>query len=576
MADRLEANAGLLGYHFYLAGDERALKYYTLAGEVAYRLYANTEAVAHYTRALEIARRAGRADRAALQKLYARRGRALELNAHYREALDNYAEMESAAREIGDRPLELSALLLRATIYATPNPSATTIAPTTLRAGTALARELDDRAAEARILWNLQWLNALSGRSRQAQAYGEQSLAIARELNLREQLAFTLNDIFEIYVINGDIDKAQAAQIEARDLWRELGNLPMLADNLARSGQLYLVSGDMAALIAASDEAYAISQSIGNQWGVANSRMLAGLAYWDLGEYGTAIAIMEESARLAEQVGHAIAFIFIRLVLAHVYAALGAIAHGLEVAETLLTYTRVKQPLWTSLAQGALARLYLLNGDLPAAEAIWHAAGRTLAPGVWLPQNLHTLLFPLTQTEAEIALARSDYVRALTLANEISASIRRVGYRSFIPDVLYLKGRVLLAQDQIDSARPVLEEARAEAEAIGSRRSLWPILIALSEVEARSGDPARAEDLRRRAQEIVEYIADHIADPAHPINGPLTLERLRPRFSTCLKSGRREGLIGPRGYASVKLCRREIAAAQKWQTRQAYDQLPRQ
>ena len=51
------------------------------------------------------------------------------------------------------------------------------------------------------------------------------------------------------------------------------------------------------------------------------------------------------------------------------------------------------------------------------------------------------------------------------------------------------------------------EEARAEAEAIGSRRGLWPILYALSQLE---DDPAEAARLHKAAREILEYIADHI------------------------------------------------------------------
>src|SRR5438105_1906236 len=45
--------ADLLAYHFDQAGDEvRAQAYYLLAGDDAGRVYANAEAVAHYTRAL--------------------------------------------------------------------------------------------------------------------------------------------------------------------------------------------------------------------------------------------------------------------------------------------------------------------------------------------------------------------------------------------------------------------------------------------------------------------------------------------------------------------------------------------
>ncbi len=65
-----------------------------------------------------------------------------------------------------------------------------------------------------------------------------------------------------------------------------------------------------------------------------------------------------------------------------------------------------------------------------------------------------------------------------------------------------------LGQDQL--ARDRLLEAHSAAEAIGSRRALWPILCALSQLEA---DPTEAERLRQQAVTIVEYIADHISTP---------------------------------------------------------------
>ncbi|MCZ7570592.1 MAG: adenylate/guanylate cyclase domain-containing protein [Ardenticatenaceae bacterium] len=57
--------------------------------------------------------------------------------------------------------------------------------------------------------------------------------------------------------------------------------------------------------------------------------------------------------------------------------------------------------------------------------------------------------------------------------------------------------------------RVIRQRAHAEAGALGSRRTSWPILFALSELEIRRGNLAEAETLRRQAREVVEYIADH-------------------------------------------------------------------
>jgi predicted ATPase len=75
-ADRIEEFAPLLTRHFQEAGDdERTLTYATVAGDSAAGLYANVEAVTHYTSAIEAADRLGIGDEA-LHHLYLSRGRA--------------------------------------------------------------------------------------------------------------------------------------------------------------------------------------------------------------------------------------------------------------------------------------------------------------------------------------------------------------------------------------------------------------------------------------------------------------------------------------------------------------------
>ena len=59
-ADRLEEHAHRLAQHFEHAGDdERATKYYVMAGEVATGIHAHSEGIASYTKALDAARRSG-------------------------------------------------------------------------------------------------------------------------------------------------------------------------------------------------------------------------------------------------------------------------------------------------------------------------------------------------------------------------------------------------------------------------------------------------------------------------------------------------------------------------------------
>ena len=522
--DRIDEIAPLLARHFDEAGDDdRALKYFTLAGDVAARAYANAEAVMHYTAALEIAKRAslltqseeGHAAEVSLTHLYAQRGQALELSARHAEALANYADMQSQADLLKDRSMRLAALMARAKVHATLNseqdPSK---AEPLLEQSLSLARELGDRAAECRILWNLMLVFLWSGGDpRQSIVYGEQALTLARELRLREQIAFTLNDLTYAYMSTGQWPRARAALDESRGIWRELGNQPMLADNIANSVLIHLRAGHFDQAVTAADEALRISRAIDNVWGQAGSQAYVGLAHFERGDVTHAIAVMEESIRLGERVGHPAPIVDTRSDLAWALGSLGALERSVELARLALaragsaSYLRV-MPL------AVLARLCQLQGDLDSAEETLMEGRRALKPeGL---QWFAPILMPLA--EAELALARHDGERALAMMDRLLDDLQASQTRLFAPDALYLKGRALWALGRSDAA-DMLAGARVVAESLGSRRMLWPILAALSEVEAARGDDAGAQALRTQAREIVEYIADHCPPDPSPGSG---------------------------------------------------------
>jgi len=171
-----------LARHYAIAGnDQRALHYFTVAGDMAAAIYANDEAEeAHYRRALALANKAPydaeqSAQNQQLLQLYIRLGRILELNAHYDEAIAIYKEMEHTAQMHGDQSMALASLLARAAIYATVNFAREPAeGQALLERAQAIALDLDDRAAEASILWNLLILSAYTGGDlHQRLAYGE-------------------------------------------------------------------------------------------------------------------------------------------------------------------------------------------------------------------------------------------------------------------------------------------------------------------------------------------------------------------------------------------------------------------
>jgi tetratricopeptide (TPR) repeat protein len=512
--DRLDELAPLLAQHFDESGDSpRALHYYTRAGDRAAQQYANAEAAAHYTRAIDLARSDPHADAALLIHLHVSGGQAWQHVGRYDEAQRTYAALEAVGRERGDKTLELAALMAQATIHSTPSPLFDAHEGEQLSLKTlALARELGDRPAEAKSLWNMTLALTMSGDTLRAIACGEQSLAIARAHGLREQLAFTLTDLAQSYVFGGQLARGLAAIEESIDLWRALGNRPMLANGRANAALYLFSAGRFEDAIAAANEAMHVSRSIGNLWGQAFAHGMLGYPLAETGQLGRAIAAWEESVRLGEPSGLMATLVGIRADLAWLYGALGWIEHGIDLARRAADSALAALPIWRPWTLGVLARLYLLAGEPDRAEPLIREACQKTQP-----ERFNVLLrsgaSAIGLAEGELALSRGNYSRVVEVADDLAAHLRSIGAGTFLPDGLLLKGRGLLALNQTGEARTTLREAYAESSAIGSRRTQWAILAASSEVESRLGNSNEADSLRQQAREIVAFLAENIDVP---------------------------------------------------------------
>lgn len=493
--------APVLADHFDKAGDEpRALKYFTLAGDADAAIYANAEAVEHYTQALEIARRIETSNEK-LTHLYTSLGRALELGSQFDRALATYKDMERLAKERNDDPLKLGSLIAQVTLYGTPTPLHDPDRGKALgQQAITLARDLGNQSAEAKLLWILSNTCLWTSNIPQAIDYGERSLTLARQLNLREQMAYTLKDLaFNCYATIGYLDQAQPAVREASNLWRELGNLPMLTDSLAAACYCCLHTGEYDQALAFSEEAFQLSQSIGSLWGQSNSVLGVGRAYWERGQPDQAVAVMEEGLRLSELSGFYVPQILTRADLAMIYGGLGATEPGLEIAHRALALAEAQIPVFRPYALGVLAQLLLLNGDLAEAEAVINQGIKDPNREVWLAYSLSFHL-----ANCELPLKQGNYERAITATNTFLTDFRQ--FRAHIPKVLYFQGQALLGLGRDNPARDRLRKARTEAEAIDARWMLWQILAALSQIEP---DPTIAQQLRQQTGQIIETIAHH-------------------------------------------------------------------
>lgn len=501
-----------LAFHWSRAEvSTKAINYLQKAGNAAARVYANLEAIAYYRQALSLLAQLqpeeGKMTLASqpLSQLYTRLGRALELESRFDEALATYTEMETVARQRDDQVVLLAALLHQGQLRSTRTPLFNQVQGKMLaEQARQLARELDDRVAEARIYWNLLNLHNYINQLDQAIEYGECSLALARELDLREQIAFTLNDVARSYWFSGQVDRTWEYYEEASRLWRELDNRPMLADSLSSLVGPAIFLGLYDKAIALADEALQVSTSIGNVWGQSYSQLFIGQVYWERGEPERAIAIMQESIGLAQQVNSIVPQVITRSDLAAVYGGLGQIDLGLETAQQALAVAEQHVLHLSIYPRAVLLQLHLLRGDLAGAEAVMAKIPVNRGKVVTIYQVLAYL------TETELALARSNYDEALVLAETSLKLLHQLKILSYESRLLDIQGQALLAVGRSEEAIACWQEACKQAEALGARTRLWPLLLKLSQLET---DLAEANRLRQQAREIVRYIAARLGSP---------------------------------------------------------------
>ena len=508
--DRLSEWVMELGYHYGQAHEySRAFHYYSLAGDNAARLFANADAARYYGRAVAYAEHVD-LDSPDLARLYIRLGRVFELDNQYDEALANYERLAELGRERQDQVLKLAALVACATLYATQTQFFDTVlAETVTLEALALASELEDKAAESKILWIMMMreLNMVDGDHHKAVDFGEQSLIIAREQNLREQMAYSLNNLVPAYWHIGKPGLAQETGQEADSLWQELGNLPMRADVNNLMVLAYGLTGDYDAALATGSIGYEIGKSLNNPWGMSGSLINSGLAYLDIGQFGRAMDCFTELRQVSELSGSTFLIGTSGMAFCRIYRAIGAYDLAVQDCLTLLADVNDIPASVRQLIYFQLARNYAYQGELKLAdEALDKGTAEAKSDAffrVYLPRE--DLV-----ARAEIALAGKQYAQALTVIEGHITQVNSYGARAFMAEPLYLKSRALLGEEQVEKAYETLLTARSEAKELGNRRILWPILGAMSQIEKLRGDAAEAQKLAEEALEIVSFIADNI------------------------------------------------------------------
>jgi predicted ATPase/class 3 adenylate cyclase len=503
--ERLEDISTVLGHHFYLARDQRALEYFRKEGDAALRLYANQEAASYYTQAIEVALWNEKPESETLIHLYTQRGRAYELDSQFEDALHNHDEMENWGKTLNFPELILEALVLQALAYSIAsnlfNPEK---GEALVQRAMILAEEQGNKEVQAKLYWILGNLFRFSEEAEKALSAGEKSVVLARGLGNDELLAYALNDNSHNYSMRGNILLGLASLKEASSLWRKLNNKAMLADSLSGMAAVSMYIGEYDNAFKFSDEAYQISQSIDNIWGKAYSKYAIGIVHWDQGNIEKALSVVDQSLNDSIQ-----ANFFAGQTLSRVNLFL--IFHSLGLHEKAVDSLNLDNddPVKSLAMSEAFFGSFRVLAHVAAKE--YGAAEELLEERLEIADQLISWnRYYDEYAKAHLYIAKGDFELAIEKIIELIDYLDQLGFVFLNHELMYMLGCSYKSIGEDALASQAFDDALSRAEKQNSARMMWRILFELGKLDLKEGNFELAQSRLKKSQEYLQYILDHI------------------------------------------------------------------
>ncbi|MGZ9225440.1 MAG: tetratricopeptide repeat protein, partial [Anaerolineales bacterium] len=149
---------------------------------------------------------------------------------------------------------------------------------------------------------------------------------------------------------------------------------------------------------------------------------------------------------------------------------------------------------------------HLLHGDI---ESALREAGDVPLQPISIPYARFTIFIVLANIE--LAYAKGEYAAALSMIDELLGEVEPLT-RLDVPNVLRMKGLVLIELDRYEEALHFLTEACSRASERGASLQLWLSYSDLADLLEKIGNALESEASRSKARQIVEQIAESLLE----------------------------------------------------------------
>ena len=472
--ERLAEHYEELAHHFD-HGEvwSKAMEYGVLAGDRAADAYANTEARAHYARALRAAEHmAPSLEPGIIARIRVKYGQVLTVLGEYEEAATAYQCALELVRQVGDRRHEVEVLVWLSTVY------------------------------------------DFSHQAEPAIEYNEQALTIARELGDQGAQAICLaNRVATRTAGYGQIIETTPDAEEALRLSRKIGTPQLLAKALVFLGGALQWRADFDRSFEYLHEGMQAAEQAHAGFLFGYGVFHTGHAYLAKGEYEKALQLYRRLNEYASAAGDAFWIARAPNCIGGVHLELFSLDEAIQLNLEAEEMARQTWP-WPEPRGHCLLKVgsaHFQRDEHGRAEEFFRSAWSLLEEDVWYRWRWH---IPLLHARGELALSEGRHDEAWNYATESLELATRTDSRKHLARAQRLQGQILAASGRLEEGERYLETSLQLSTRLGVPQDIWRGKAALAKLQATLGKETEAEALVTQAVQTVEAIADKLRTPS--------------------------------------------------------------
>lgn len=532
--------APLLAYHYDEADDDdKALEFAMRAGDAASRVFANTEALAHYSHAIQLEIQLN----LRAPETYCARGRIYDRSGNFDAALTDFEQALDVARVRGDARTQWESLLEIGVLWSSRDYE---FAGIFYQRALAQAKEIGDPKLIAKSLNRVGNWYINTERPQEALEHHRRALDIAQQLKDAPLLAETYDLLGTSMIIVGDTRRSEQYYQRALEIFRALDDRVGLVSTQSLFGFLHRnYDSDLIVVHHTFDQSITYLQQALDwardiNWRAGESFSMSQLAisYASQGEYNRALELARQALVIAESIQHHQWTVSALYTVAVIHAdLLDAVYAQTQFERALELAQATRSGYWTRLISAWLAVTHVSQREWEQAHAVLERDLQPETPMRTLSQRR------LWSARVLLALSQREAAVALDLTERLIATAVDSGSDGVMPLLWYLQARSLVQLHQHERAQEIALAGLARATVENVRPLIWRLTAVLAAARHGQGETEQAEQQRLAARKLAEELANGIplqitdaASQPRPLREPF-LMRVYERIERLMGEG---------------------------------------